>query len=215
MLIKPIILPANKLTVLSPEDTAQKAIQIIEDNGFLSLPVVEGKKFVGLLSKQFIYDEFFKSGETDYNKFFQKKIAEFIITPLESIKDSTPVEEAAEMFFKSKIRFLPVVDNNNDFIGILTQKALFDIIIRVFGLHDAKIVILSSDFSGVIAKISEIIYKSGANITNIVQMDTGLMEVKEISIRVECTNLEKLVDKLKNNGIKVREVVSAQQQNKE
>ncbi len=209
MLIKPIILPASKLTVLSPEDTAQKAIQIIEDNGFLSLPVVEGKKFVGLLSKQFIYDEFFKSGETDYNKFFQKTVAEFIITPPEVVKDSTPVEEAAEMFFESKIRFLPVVDNNNDFIGILTQKALFDIITRVFGLHDAKIVILSSDFTGVIAKISEIIYKFGANITNIVQMDTGLMEVKEISIRVECDNLDKLVEKLKNNGIKVREVIPA------
>lgn len=210
MLIKPIILPASKLTTLSTKDTAQKAIQIIEENGFLSLPVVEGKKFLGFLSKQFIYDEFFKSGETDYNKFFQKTVAEFITTPLEAVKDSTPVEEAAEMFFESKIRFLPVVDNNNNFIGILTQKALFDIIIKVFGLHDAKLVILTSDFSGMIAKISEIIYKHGANITNIVQMDTGLMEVKEISIRVESNNLDKLVEKLKNNGIKVREVVPAQ-----
>lgn len=210
MLIRPIILSANKLITLSPKDTAQKAIQLIQDNGFLSLPVAEGKKFVGFLSKQFIYDEFFKSGETDYNKFFQKTVAEFITTPLEAVKDSTPVEKAAEIFFKSKIRFLPVVDNNNDFLGILTQKALFDIIIKVFGLHDAKIVILSSDFSGVIAKISDIIYKSGANITNIVQMDTGVMEVKEILIRVECDNLEKLVEKLKNNGIKVREFVPAQ-----
>lgn len=210
MLIRPIILSANKLITLSPKDTAQKAIQLIQDNGFLSLPVVEGNKFVGFLSKQFIYDEFFKSGETDYNKFFQKTVAEFITTPLEAVKDSTPVEKAAEIFFKSKIRFLPVVDNNNDFVGILTQKALFDIIIKVFGLHDAKIVILSSDFSGVIAKISDIIYKSGANITNIVQMDTGVMEVKEILIRVECDNLEKLVEKLKNNGIKVREFVPAQ-----
>lgn len=212
MLIRPIILPANKLTVISMKDTAQKAIQIIEENGFLSLPVIEGKKFVGLLSKQFIYDEFFKSGETDYNKFFQKPVAEFMITPLEAVKDSTPVEEAAEMFFESKIRFLPVVDNNNDFVGILTQKALFNLITKVFGLHDAKLVILASDFSGTIAKISEIIYKHGANITNIVQMDTGLMEVKEISIRLECDNLDKLVEKLKNNGIKVREVVPAQHQ---
>lgn len=210
MLIKPIILPANKLITLSTKDTAQKAIQIIEENGFLSLPVVEEKKFVGFLSKQFIYDEFFKSGETDYNKFFQKTVAEFITTPLEAVNGNTPVEKAAEIFFKSKIRFLPVVDNNNDFIGILTQKALFDIVIKVFGLNDAKLVILTSDFSGIIAKISEIIYKHGANITNIVQMDTGLMDVKEISIRIECDNLDKLVEKLKNNGIKIREVVPAQ-----
>jgi len=210
MLIRPIVLPVNKLTTLSPKDTAQKAIQIIEENGFLSLPVVEEKRFIGFLSKQFIYDEFFKSGETDYNKFFQKTVSEFITTPLEAVKDSTPVEKAAEIFFKSKIRFLPVVDSNNDFVGILTQKALFDIITKVFGLHNAKLVILASDFTGVIAKISEIIYKHGANITNIVQMDTGLMEVKEISIRLECKNLDKLVEKLKSNGIKVREFTPAQ-----
>lgn len=209
MLIKPLVLPVNKLMTLSPKDTAQKAIQIIEDNGFLSLPVVEEKKFLGFLSKQFIYDEFFKSGETDYNKFFQKTVAEFITTPLEAVKDSTPVEIAAEIFFNSKIRFLPVVDNNDHFIGILTQKAIFDIVVKVFGLNDAKLVILSNDFAGVIAKISEIIFKHGANITNIVQMDTGLAEFKEITIRVECSNLNNLVEKLKNNGIKVREVIPA------
>ncbi len=210
MLIKPIVLHANKLITLSPKDTAQKAIQIIEENGFLSLPVVENKKFLGFLSKQFIYDEFFKSGETDYNKFFQKTVAEFITMPLEAVKDSTPVEKAAEIFFESKIRFLPVIDNNGNFVGILTQKAIFDIVVKVFGLHNAKLVILSSDFAGVIAKISEIIYKHGANITNIVQMDTGLAEFKEISIRVQCDNLDSLVEKLKNNGIKVREAIPAQ-----
>jgi len=205
MLIRSIIMPANKLITLSTKDTAQKAIQTIEENGFLSLPVFEDMKFVGFLSKQFIYDKFFKSGETDYNKFFQKAVAEFITTPLEAVKDSTPVEEAAEIFFKSKVRFLPVVDNDDRFLGILTQKVLFDIIINVFGLKDAKLVILTNDFSGVIAKISEIIYKNGANITNIVQLDTGVMEIKEISIRLECDNLEKIVEKLKSNGIKVRE----------
>ncbi len=209
MLIRSIIMPANKLITLSTKDTAQKAIQTIEENGFLSLPVFEDKKFVGFLSKQFVYDEFFKSGETDYNKFFQKPVAEFITTPLEAVKDSIPVEEAAEIFFKSKVRFLPVVDSDDRFLGILTQKVLFDVIINVFGLKDAKLVILSSDFSGVIAKISEIIYKNGANITNIVQMDTGVMEIKEISIRLEGDDLEKVVEKLKNNGIKVREFIPA------
>jgi acetoin utilization protein AcuB len=209
MLIRSIIMPANKLITLSTKDTAQKAIQTIEENGFLSLPVFEDKKFVGFLSKQFVYDEFFKSGETDYNKFFQKPVAEFITTPLEAVKDSTPVEEAAEIFFKSKVRFLPVVDSDDRFLGILTQKVLFDVIINVFGLKDAKLVIIASDFSGVIAKISDIIYKNGANITNIVQMDTGVMEIKEISIRLECNNLEKIVEKLKNNGIKVREFIPA------
>jgi len=207
MLIRPIIMPANKLINLYTNDSAQKAIDTIEENGFLSLPVFEDKKFVGFLSKQFIYDKFFESGEKDYNKFFERPVSEFITTSQEAIKDSTPVEEAAEIFFNSKVRFLPVVDNNDRFLGILTQKALFDIIIKVFGLKDAKLVILTSDFSGVIAKITEIIHKNGANITNIVKMDTGVMEIKEILIRLQCDDLDKIVEKLKNGGIKVREFI--------
>ena len=180
MLIKSLVTPVNSLIKLSTEDTAQRAIEIIENNGFLSLPVFKENQFYGFLSKQFIYDQFFKSGESDFNIFFQKQVSDFITSPQETVKDSIHVEEAAEIFFKSKVRFLPVVDNNDRFVGILTQKALFEVILKIFGLQDAKLVILSSDFSGVIAKIAEIIHKHGANITNIVQMDTGVMGIQEI-----------------------------------
>lgn len=209
MIIRSLIIPANKLIKLSTEDTALKAINIIQDNGFLSLPVFEGKQFVGFLSKQYIYDEFFKSGEKDYNNFFEKTVGEFITMPLAVVKDTTLIEEAAEIFFNSKVRFLPIVDSHDKFLGILTQKALFEIITKVFGLQDAKLVILSDDFSGAIAHISEIIHKHGANITNIVQMDTGVMGIQEISIRFEGENHEKLITKLKNKGINVREYTPA------
>lgn len=209
MLIKSLITPANILIKLSTEDTAEKAIEIIENNGFLSLPVFKDNNFFGFLSKQFIYDQFFKSGSPDVNSFFQKPVSDFITSPQETVKDNIHVEEAAEIFFKSKVRFLPVVDSNDKFVGILTQKALFEVILKIFGLQDAKIVILSSDFSGVIAKIAEIIHRQGANITNIVQMDTGVMGIQEISIRLEGKNLEKLVDKLKSSNINVREFIPA------
>ena len=209
MLIKSLVTPVNSLIKLSTEDTAQRAIEIIENNGFLSLPVFKENQFYGFLSKQFIYDQFFKSGESDFNIFFQKQVSDFITSPQETVKDSIHVEEAAEIFFKSKVRFLPVVDNNDRFVGILTQKALFEVILKIFGLQDAKLVILSSDFSGVIAKIAEIIHKHCANITNIVQMDTGVMGIQEISIRLEGKNLEKLVEKLKSASVNVREFIPA------
>ena len=70
MLIKSLVTPVNSLIKLSTEDTAQRAIEIIENNGFLSLPVFKENQFYGFLSKQFIYDQFFKSGESDFNIFF-------------------------------------------------------------------------------------------------------------------------------------------------
>ena len=101
MLIKSLVTPVNSLIKLSTEDTAQRAIEIIENNGFLSLPVFKENQFYGFLSKQFIYDQFFKSGESDFNIFFQKQVSDFITSPQETVKDSIHVEEAAEIFFKS------------------------------------------------------------------------------------------------------------------
>jgi len=60
MRVRAIMTPAKELTVLNPTDTAKHAIELIEANGFLSLPVAEGTNFVGFLSKQFIYDVYFK-----------------------------------------------------------------------------------------------------------------------------------------------------------
>lgn len=209
MLIRPLVTEINHLSTVEVNDTAQNAIKIIDQNGFLSIPVVDGKEFVGFLSKQYVYDEFFKSGVDSLNEFLNKPVSEFIKIKVETVKDSIPVEEAAELFFRNKVRFLPVVDNTGRFVGILTQKALFDVVVQMLGLQDAKLVIFSNDFAGILAKISEIIFKHGANITNIAKFDTGTMGIQEISLRLEGDNLEDLVNKLKHQGINVREFIPA------
>lgn len=209
MLIRPLVTGINQLATVEITDTAEKAIRLIDEKGFLSIPVVDGKEFVGFLSKQYVYDEFFKSGVDSLNEFLKAPVSQFIKLKIEAVKDSIPVEEAAQLFFKNKMRFLPVVDNNGKFVGILTQKALFDIVVQMLGVEDAKLVIFSSDYTGSLARISEIISKHGANITNIAKFDTGTMGIQEICIRLEGDNLETLVEKLKSHGINVREFVPA------
>ena len=52
MLIRSLLTPVNKLTTLGLNDTVKSAIDIIEENGFLSLPVTDDDKFIGFLSLQ-------------------------------------------------------------------------------------------------------------------------------------------------------------------
>ena len=184
-----------------------KAFALIEENEFLSLPVVDDKTFVGFLSKQYIYDAYFKSGEKDFTEFLKKPVSDFIHEKIVTIDADFHVEEAADLFFNNKIRFLPVVDSLNQFVGIVTQKALFRIITKIYGLKDPKIVILMDDFKGKLAKMAELISKQGANIVNIANIDTEVMGLQEISIRVETEDLDKLVSKLSENGFNIKEVV--------
>lgn len=207
MLIRSILTPKEKLITLKLDDTIKEAIGSISDNGFLSLPVVDDKKFIGFLSKQYVYEKFLESEEKDFEAFSEKPVRDFVYMKIEPVKDNIFIEEAADMFANNQVRFLPVVDSYGYFLGILTQKSLFEIITKVYGLKDAKIVIHSDDFAGTLSKIADIIYKHGANITNIAQMDTKVMGIQEISIRLEGDNIDKLVTKLQDKGIKVKEYI--------
>lgn len=63
----------------------------------------------------------------------------------------------------------------------------------------------ADDFVGVLSNITRIIEKHGANITNIIQYNTDVMGITEISIRLKGEQLPLLVEKLKERGIKVHE----------
>lgn len=207
MRIRAIMTPANKLIVLSTKDTAQKALELIEENGFLSLPVTEDRKFIGFLSKQFIYETYFKENQTDLNAFLQRSVKEFIHNRVECVTQDLLVEEAAEIFFNNKVRFLPVNNELGEFQGILTQKSLFGVITKVYGLKDPKLSILTDDFKGTLAKIAEIISKNGGNITNIALFDTEVMGIQEISVRIVGQDIHVIAKKLEDRGFKVRDVV--------
>lgn len=207
MLVRSIVTPASELMTVSTKDLAKTAFQMIEENGFLSLPVVDEKKFVGFLSKQYIYDMFFASKAVSLEAFLEKPVSDFISEKVDTVSEDLSVEEAADLFFNNKIRFIPVNDSYGNFVGIVTQKSLFKIITKIYGLRDPKIVILMDDFKGLLAKLTETISKQGANIVNIANIDTEVMGLQEVSVRVECEDLDKLVEKLKEKGYKVKEVI--------
>lgn len=207
MRVRSIMTPAAKLMVLSPSSAAKSAFELFENNNFLSLPVVDGKTFVGYLSKQYIYDCFFKEGRTDFNAYLEKPISDFMHEKVLTVTEDIFIEEAAHIFFNEKMRFIPVLGDHDEFLGIITQRAIFKLLTKVYGLKDPKIVIISDDFKGTLAKITEIIYKNGGNITNIAHLDTEVMGLKEISIRLMSDNVEKIVEKLEEKGFKVREFV--------
>lgn len=208
MQIKSIMRPVNKLVLLSPEDTARQAIEKIEKGDFLSLPVVEDRKFLGFLSKQFIYDRFFaenKSGKADMDAFMLRRVSDFLFSSrLEPLTLTMPIEEAALRFSRNKLRFLPVQDERGDFAGIVTQQALFEILVKAFGVEDPKLIIVTDGIGGVLNRAAEVIAKNGGNITNVIQLDTDVPNVQEISIRLTGADIDDIKKKLEDKGFRVR-----------
>lgn len=209
MLIRSILIPKEKLTVLSPSATISEALSLIESRGFLSLPVVDEQNYLGLISKEHLFESFIRSGSCDFKAFGEQSVHQYIQHPVAPVKEHLFIEEAADIFFRQHVRFLPVIGTGDAFLGIVTQKALFAVVTKVYGLLDAKIIIHSNDFIGSLSKILSIIEKSDVNVSNIAQLDTEVMGIQEISIRVVGDKLDKLVERLKEKGIKVKEFIPA------
>lgn len=210
MLIRSIMTPLRDLVTVNVDSTLEDAFSVIEKNGFLSIPVVDDKALAGFISKQFIYDSYFAQKDQTWTAFLGNPLKNYLHEKLEPVKESLFVEEAANIFFTSKIRFLPVVDEFGTFSGILTQKSLFGIIAHVYGLRDPKIVILLDDIKGALAKVADIISKNGGNITNVVNFDTEVMGLQELTIRLKTETpgeMDKIVEKLVDSGFKVKSVV--------
>jgi len=209
MRVKHVLLPLKKLVTISADDTLGHALDLIEKYGYLSLPVLEGDEFLGVLSRKFIYECFFKSEETDRDTYLQRSVRGLMKTKMPVINENAIIEKAVEKFSRDNLRFLPVVNDEGQFVGIVTHKAIFQEFMKAFGFRDFRIVIGIFDFKGRLAKLTEVISKSGGNISSIVQMDTEVMGIKEIVLRVQMEKQErlpKLIQRLQENGFVVREV---------
>ena len=125
MRVKAIMMPFSKLACISVENTVEETMKIIDEQGLLSLPVVDGQQFVGVLSKQFLFEEFFRNYTGTREEFAQRKVMEFMKTRIETIGENTRIEEAAAMFITSKVRFIPITNEQNKLLGIVTQQAVF------------------------------------------------------------------------------------------
>ncbi|HIS57237.1 MAG: CBS domain-containing protein [Lachnospiraceae bacterium] len=204
MLVKAIMIPFSQLQCLSVDDTLDLAIRKIENNRLLSLPVVDKKTFVGILSKQYVFEMYFKEfSEMPKEEYLQKKVEEMIKTVIDPIREDCTIEEAAAIFINSKIRFIPITNEKGELLGIVTQQAIFKEYQKIFGEGYNPLTIYTYNARGVLANISEIIAKDKGNIRNIVLRDTDVMGLQEVNMRIECDNFEKIVHDLKKNDFNV------------
>lgn len=98
---------------LHPENIIQDALDLMSKYRISGVPITVEGKLVGILTnRDIVY-------ETDYSKKIENVMTkENLVTG----KEGTTLEEAKEILKKHKIEKLPLVDNNNNLIGLITVK---------------------------------------------------------------------------------------------
>ena len=100
----------------SPDDTLQKAAQMMAEYDFGILPVIVNNQLVGMISDRDITIRAVAKGFSP-NEHFVKEI---MTNDVEFIFQDDSVEDAAQMMSDLQVRRLPVVDSDEQLVGIVS-----------------------------------------------------------------------------------------------
>lgn len=207
MRVKAIMMPFRQLACIRVDNTVEEALLIIDEHGLLSLPVInEAQEFIGVLSKQYLFEQYFREFSGTKEEFNAGKVQGFMKTKIDTIGENTRIEEAAALFITSKARFIPITNDKNRLLGIVTQQAVFKEYQKIFGNKHNSMAIYTYDIRGVLGKICELIAKEGGDICNMMVIPTDVMDLAEIFLRVEAKDFDRIVRALEKRGYDVRDV---------
>ncbi|ELC8442057.1 CBS domain-containing protein [Clostridium perfringens] len=205
MLVKAVMTKKDNLDLVTSKTILKDALKIMDDNNFLSIPVVDGNKFRGAVSKSCIYEHYFKNNLSKEELLNNVTVGEIFKTEIPIISKEENIEKAVAMLEKMRISFVAVVDEFDNFKGILTHKAVFKEFNNAFGLNKGeRIVIRTYDVPGQLSKMTKIISQEEADILSVVIVDTkSLTEVKDVIVRIKNGDIENIKKKLKDAGFKL------------
>jgi len=109
---------------VSPDDSMTEALGLMADYRLTVLPVANSKnRCVGILSTSDLVDPArWRNGDTfDWDKNLgDKKVCDMMTADVASVDRETPLVNVAGTMLRLKIHHLPVVDENQQLLGILS-----------------------------------------------------------------------------------------------
>jgi acetoin utilization protein AcuB len=123
------------LTV-TPDSTLSEALALTRERGIRHLPVVDGRRLVGLVTDRDLRlampPPWAETAGQERFLLGARTVSELMSSDVRTIDPDTPVEEAARYFFQERIGCLPVMEDGA-LIGILTASDLLRAFAELFG----------------------------------------------------------------------------------
>jgi acetoin utilization protein AcuB len=207
MLVRALMLEKEQLVIAGPEETLESALRKIEDNNFLSIPVVDGKTFLGVISKERIFEEYFKGDFDNKQEFLRNsKVRDVYRNIIPRVNSNDLIERASRVLETFGIPFVAAVNERDEFEGIVTHYAIFHSFGEVFGLNEGhRIAVTAYDVPGQLAKLTDTITRCGGDIISFAIIDPKVrLDVKEIVVRVRIMDLDRLIERIKDAGFKLQ-----------
>lgn len=184
-------------------------VDLMSEHHLHRIPVVSGKKLVGLVTEGQIARKGPSKATSlsiyELNYLLSKTSVDAImIKDVITIHEDRFLEDAALLMEKHDIGCLPVVNDANEVVGILTQNDVFAAFLDLLGYRErgSRICIEVDDKMGTIGELSEVFVRNNVNITHIgVYHKEG--NKTDLIFRVDTFQTDALEQDLNQTGYKV------------
>lgn len=161
-------------------DSIMDAVKLLKENDIRMLPVMKKGSLVGIVTDR----DLKKASASDATALEIHELT-FLISKIKvkqimtenpiTVPPGFTVEETAEMLLKNKISGVPVVDDQGQVVGIITQNDLFRVLISLTGIgtRGIQFAFMSEDLPGSIKEIADIIRKHGGRMVSILSTYKG------------------------------------------
>jgi len=203
----------------SSETNVAEAFKLMKDNNIRRLPVVDKNKLVGIVTLNDLHQSAPSSATTlskhELNYLLAKTKIKEILGKMEliTVNQNAYIEVAASMLRENKIGAMPVVDDDGKLVGIITETDIFDSFLDILGVNrqGTRInLLINEDRPGILKTVSEVVYKHGVNIENIVSLGHNEDGKVELVLRFNSLDYQPIVEDLKKAGYEIEGIVVKQ-----
>ncbi|MGA9225702.1 MAG: CBS domain-containing protein [Mesobacillus sp.] len=207
MFVKSIMIPKYKCITAQQDETLQNVLTKLDENEIDGLPVLDGDKYAGVVTRHGIYQGFFKAGDKK-EEYLNNTAAKEIVTLEDHFLHGSEMFETTLVKLKD-IPLLAVVDENGKFQGAVTRSDVLDQFQSAFGVHreGVRIAFTSVETEGRIARLADIAHQFHEHIISLVTFDETDKLVRRIVMKIEKKdNIDKFVKKLEDSGFRILDI---------
>lgn len=197
------------VVTVKPDLPFQEALKMMREKHFRRLPVVDKKdKLIGIVSER---DLLYASPSPasslsvwEVNYLLSKiKVERLMSTSVISTTATTSIERAAHLMVTHKIGGLPVLDDNEQLVGIITETDIFTTLVKMFGggVSGVRLTLSIPERKGVLAQLSQAVFELGGDIISV-----GTFPIENdpneagLVIKVRDVSKDQLIDTLEGIG---------------
>lgn len=190
---------SNEIPSLRPDDTGDKALQMMHDLQVGNLAVVDGDEYKALLKEEDLLN-----WETPEMALSQGDFMDF--KPV--VYGNQHPYEAIRRAIQQKISIVPVIDENNKFLGSVTKADLFEYMVSNTGLDKVggiiSLEVKPADYS--LSEIARICESNDVIILNMQVFTRPEEEIMEILLKTNTQEVQALVASFERYEYTVRDV---------